>query len=248
MCFSQWVSLWRRILLHEICSLKRVCQLFLIPLIFPQSEGLKLLIGNSLFSLSLSLFKRQRGTETKCVSHVWLNHRHEKVFLICTCVKGMGSWPWLALTSPVSPVLVPPCHRISLSLALTFSPSDPHPHHPHPPPLPGASDPRGNKHNNQPDLSRHKAHSRTRALCLLWQESLFLSFLLFTSQSDVEKSVLTLKVGYRNITGIVLRAVRGKKQINTFHIPLRWSAIDHHLRIAAPLRNQHGVSLRNVLF
>lgn len=49
---------------------------------------------------------------------------------------------------------------------------------------------------------------------------------------------MTLKAGYRNIRGGVLKAVRGKRQINTFHIPLRWSAIDHGPRLsAAPPRN-----------
>lgn len=62
---------------------------------------------------------------------------------------------------------------------------------------------------------------------------------LFTSQSDVEKSLLTLKAGCRNIRGGILKAVLGKRQINTFHIPLRWSAIDYGPRVStAPLHDR----------
>lgn len=65
-----------------------------------------------------------------------------------------------------------------------------------------------------------ESSQQSAALCPVSQDSpFFLS--LFTSQSDVEKSLLTLKAGYRNIRDGVLKAVRGKRQINTFHIPLQ---------------------------
>lgn len=144
-------------------------------------------------------------------THVHVFERHGVVAL---------AWPHL---STVPPALVPPCHKLSLTSS-NLSPADPNPHHP---------SPLLTLHEIRPARPLlHKPQRRTQ-LSVRYDRNLFFSlFLLFTSQSDVERSVLTLKVGYRNITGFVLKAVRGKRQINTFHIPPRWSVIDQGLHIA----------------
>lgn len=91
---------------------------------------------------------KDRGGISVCVSLVWLIHKHEKR---SSCVKDMGSWPWRALIF-LTPACVQPCHKLPLS-GSNLSPSDPH----HPYPCPStASDPWGNKQNNQPDLSDTK--------------------------------------------------------------------------------------------
>lgn len=158
---------------------------------------------------------------------------------MCTCVNNMGSWLWWSLIF-LTPACVPLCHKLPRSGSY-LSQSDPH--HLYPSPS-TASDPPGNKQNNRSDLSKSQLTvqrsfpSGMTGIC----------FSLFTSQSDVEKSVLTLKVGYRNITGVALKAVRGKKQINTFHIPLWWSAIDQGLRITTLLHNQHALLCKTCHF
>lgn len=103
---------------------------------------------------------------------------------------------------------------------------------------PSAADSGDNKRNNPADLCDRKLSEECGSGSAITGLSLSLSFFPSASRSDVEKSLLTLKAGYRNIRGGVLKAVRGKRQINTFHIPLQWSAIDHGPPAsAAPLRS-----------
>lgn len=144
-------------------------------------------------------------------------------------------WTW---------VLGPSCHRLPLS-GSNLSPSNPNPYHLYPS-LSTASNPWGNKRINQPDLSNTKLRGECGPLSRM--TGISFSLFSFSLQSDVEKSVLTLKVGYRTITGFVLKTVQGKRQINTFHILLWWSAIDQGLHIATRLHNQHGALFQNVLF
>lgn len=113
----------------------------------------------------------------------------------------MRSWLWWALTS-----LTPACVPLSGSY---LPPSDPRHLYPF---LSTASHPLGNKQNNQPDLSESP----------IWYDSISFSlFSLYKSDWCREKCIDFEGWLYHRCC-----VQRGKKHINTFHIPLWWSAID----------------------
>lgn len=129
---------------------------------------------------------------------------------VCKMTRGHGLGEPSSLSAPL-----PGLNLSRLTLINLFS-------------LSSATDSGDNKRNNPADLCDRKL----TAEC--YHRTISLSLSLSTSHSDVEKSLLTMKAGYRNIRDGVLKAVRGKRQINTFHIPLQWSAIDHGPRASTP--------------
>lgn len=77
---SRWDRLWRKIPLHKTCTLKHICQLSLIPLIFfssPPSEALNLL--SSVFTT-----RKTQGGDGGGADARFSRQRHEKR---CPCVK-----------------------------------------------------------------------------------------------------------------------------------------------------------------
>lgn len=202
--------------MHKTYTLKHICQFSLILLIFPPSEGLNLL--SSVFTT------QKRGV---CVYVGGGAHMRglsvRKVMSVCEMTRGRG------LGEPSS--LSPPLPGLNLSLS---DPNQPPPSRcrSHPPQLRGVIN-ESTRPTSATEGSQQSAAPRGSTITGLSYPPLLP---LFTSQSDVEKSLLTLKAGYRSIRGGVLKAVRGKRQINTFHIPLRRSAIDHGPRVStAPL-------------
>lgn len=127
----------------------------------------------------------------------------------------MRSWLWWALIS-LTPAGVPLCHTLPLSGSY-LPPSDPRHLYPF---LSTASHPLGNKQNNRPDLAESLL-TVERSFPSGMTGNSFSLFSLYKSDWYREKCI-----DFEGWLHHRCCVQRGKKHINTFHIPLWWSAID----------------------